>query len=90
MISTAAEGYDPCPLEGFDSKRMKKLLEFPYGAGINMVVPCGIRDGEKGIWASGTAFRSLRCTIGSDLPGKESSLHCGEGGPPVEAFRGMS
>ena len=50
MISTAAEGYDPCPLEGFDSKRMKKLLEFPYGAGINMVVPCGIRDGEKDIW----------------------------------------
>lgn len=50
MIAMAAEGYDTCPLEGFDSKRMKKLLKLPHGAGINMVVPCGIRDGEKGIW----------------------------------------
>ena len=50
MIAMAAEGYDTCPLEGFDSKRMKKLLKLPHGAGINMVVPCGMRDGEKGIW----------------------------------------
>ena len=50
MIAMAAEGYDTCPLEGFDSKRMKKLLKLPHGAGINMVIPCGIRDGEKGIW----------------------------------------
>ena len=50
MIAMAAEGYDTCPLEGFDSKRMKKLLKLPHGAGINMVVPCGIRDREKGIW----------------------------------------
>ena len=39
-----------CPLEGFDSRRMKKLLKLPHGAGINMVIPCGIRDGNKGIW----------------------------------------
>lgn len=29
---------------------MKKLLKLPHGAGINMVIPCGIRDGNKGIW----------------------------------------
>lgn len=50
MIAMANEGYDTCPLEGFDSKRIKKLLKLPHGAGINMVVPCGIRDGVKGIW----------------------------------------
>ena len=42
--------HDTCPLEGFDSRRMKKLLKLPHGAGINMVIPCGIRDGNKGIW----------------------------------------
>lgn len=50
MIAMANEGYDTCPLEGFDSKRIKKLLKLPHGAGINMVIPCGIRDGNKGIW----------------------------------------
>lgn len=50
MIAMANEGYDTCPLEGFDSKRIKKLLKLPYGAGINMIIACGIRDGDKGIW----------------------------------------
>lgn len=50
MIAMANEKYDTCPLEGFDSKRIKKLLKLPSGAGINMVIPCGIRNGEKGIW----------------------------------------
>ena len=50
MIAMASEGYDTCPLEGVDTKRIKKLLKLPRRAGINMVIPCGIRDGEKGIW----------------------------------------
>lgn len=50
MIAMANEGYDTCPLEGFDSRRIKKLLKLPHGAGINMVIPCGIRKGNKGIW----------------------------------------
>lgn len=50
MIAMAAEGYDTCPLEGVDSKRIKKLLKLPRRTGINMVIPCGIRDGVKGIW----------------------------------------
>ncbi len=49
MVAMANEGYDTCPLEGVDSKRIKKLLKLPHGAGINMVIPCGIRDGNKGI-----------------------------------------
>lgn len=50
MIAMANEGYDTCPLEGFDSKMVKKLLKLPRGAGVNMVIPCGIRKGNKGIW----------------------------------------
>ena len=50
MIAMANEGYDTCPLEGFDGIRVRKLLGLPRGAEINMVVSCGIRNGEKGIW----------------------------------------
>ena len=50
MIAMANEGYDTCPLEGLDSRRLSRLLKLPCGAEINMVVSCGIRDGNKGIW----------------------------------------
>lgn len=49
MIAMANEGYDTCPLEGFDSKRIKKILKLPMSAEINMVISCGIRK-EEGIW----------------------------------------
>ncbi len=50
MIAMANEGYDTCPLEGFDSKIVKKILNLPHGAEINMVISCGIRKGNVGIW----------------------------------------
>ena len=46
MVSMAAYGYDTCPMEGFDSKRLKKLLKLPSGAQISMVIGCGIRKPE--------------------------------------------
>jgi nitroreductase len=49
MLAMAAEGYDTCPMEGFDSRKVKRLLKIPFGAEINMVISCGIRD-EKGVW----------------------------------------
>ena len=33
-----------------DSRRLKRTLKLPHGAEINMAIPCGIRDGNKGIW----------------------------------------
>ena len=36
-------------MEGFDSRRVKKILNLPFGAEVNMIVSCGIRD-EKGVW----------------------------------------
>jgi len=50
MLSMAAYGYDTCPMEGSDTKRIKNILNLPYGAEINMVISCGIRlpDGIYG------------------------------------------
>ena len=43
MISMAANNYDTCPMEGFDSKRVKAILGLPSSAMITMVISCGIR-----------------------------------------------
>ena len=50
MMSMAAQGYDTCPMEGFDSQRLKKILDLPKKAQISMVIGCGIRkpDGIYG------------------------------------------
>lgn len=54
MISMAAVGLDTCPMEGFDSLRLRKLLKLPRGAEINMVIGCGVRE-ENGVY--GPRFR---------------------------------
>jgi nitroreductase len=50
MYAMKAEGYDTCPMEGFDSKRVKKLLNLPKGSEINMIIGCGkgLPDGIYG------------------------------------------
>ncbi len=54
MLSMAAIGYDTCPMEGSDTFLVKKLLNLPLGAEINMVIGCGIRA-ENGVY--GDRFR---------------------------------
>lgn len=54
MISMAAIGYDTCPMEGSDTLRVKRILDLPYRAEVNMVIGCGIRD-PRGIY--GPRFR---------------------------------
>lgn len=49
MLAMANEGYDTCPMEGFDSKKVKRILNLPMGAEVNMVVSCGIRE-AGGVW----------------------------------------
>lgn len=51
MISMAAVGYDTCPMEGFDSKKVKRILGLPSSAEITMVVSCGLRE-ESGVYGS--------------------------------------
>lgn len=54
MISMAAINYDTCPMEGFDSLRVKQIIGLPKSSEINMIIGCGIRD-ENGIY--GERFR---------------------------------
>jgi nitroreductase len=54
MISMAEIGYDTCPMEGSDTLRVKRILNIPWSAEINMIIGCGKRD-EKGIY--GPRFR---------------------------------
>lgn len=49
MLAMANEGYDTCPMEGMDSRRIKKILGLPEGAEVNMVISCGIRK-QSGVW----------------------------------------
>ena len=50
MLSMSSSGYDTCPMEGFDSVRVKKILNLPSSAEINMIIGCGIRS-EKGVYS---------------------------------------
>ncbi|WP_340062997.1 nitroreductase family protein [Ascidiimonas aurantiaca] len=50
MLSMAAKGYDTCPMEGSDTLMIKNILKLPRGSEICMVIACGIRDGNKGIY----------------------------------------
>ncbi len=49
MTAMRAEGYDTCPMEGFDSKRVKQLLGLNPKDEITMIIGCGPRA-EDGIY----------------------------------------
>jgi len=49
MLSIAAEGFETCPMEGFDQVRARKALGLPRGAEISMIISVG-KGTEKGIW----------------------------------------
>lgn len=50
MLAMTEAGYDTCPIEGLDARRVKRILNLPYGAEINMIVACGKRKAGRGIW----------------------------------------
>ena len=54
MTAISAQGYDTCPMEGFDELKVKKLLKLGCRARVVMVVSVGMRDPE-GVW--GERFR---------------------------------
>ena len=49
MAALSAEGWDSCPMEGFDPWRARKLLRLPRGAEVSMFLAVGKRS-PKGIW----------------------------------------
>ena len=54
MMALVAQGYDSCPMEGFDHKRVKKILKLNYQSHVVMVIGVGKAD-PKGIY--GERFR---------------------------------
>lgn len=55
MLSMQAEGYATCPMEGFDEKRLKRLLKLPRKAEINMVIATGPME-EGGVYSDRYRF----------------------------------
>lgn len=49
MLAMSEAKYDTCPVEGFDSRLVRKVLNLPSGAEVNMIVTCGIRK-PTGVW----------------------------------------
>lgn len=49
MLGMSEAGYDTCPVEGYDSRRIRRALNLPCGAEINMLITCGIRLPD-GVW----------------------------------------
>ena len=54
MMALVAQGYDSCPMEGFDQNRVKRILKLNHNAHIVMVLGVGKAD-PKGIY--GDRFR---------------------------------
>jgi nitroreductase len=52
MMGLAALGYDSCPMEGLDSKRVKKILGLGRNSIIVMAISVGKRDPKKGVYGS--------------------------------------
>ena len=54
MMGLVAQGYDSCPMEGFDNKRVKKILSLNSHSHVVMVIGVGKQD-PKGVY--GERFR---------------------------------
>ncbi len=50
MMGASALGYDTCPMEGLDSKRVKKILGLGRNSIIVMAISVGKRDPKKGVY----------------------------------------
>jgi len=57
MLAITAQGFDTCPMEGFDELRVKRILDSKCGDTIVMVISVGERV-DRGVW--GERFRSPR------------------------------
>jgi len=55
MLALRAKGLDSCPMEGMDSRRIKKLLGLPRSAAVVMVVAAGRRS-SKGVYGPRLRF----------------------------------
>lgn len=59
MLSLRAYGYDSCPMEGYDSKMIKKILNLPKDAVVVMVISAGKRA-KGGVYGPRIRFDESR------------------------------
>jgi nitroreductase len=59
MLGFRAHGFDTCPMEGLDSKRVRKILKTPSDANIVMAISVGKRA-EDGVYAPRLRFEKSR------------------------------
>ena len=57
MLALKAHGYDSCPMEGFDEKRVRKILQYPSDAFTVMMIGAG-KGAEDGIYYPRMRFAS--------------------------------
>lgn len=55
MLAASAHGLDTCPMEGLDSRRVKKLLGLPRSATVVMAISVGRRS-PKGVYGERIRF----------------------------------
>ena len=60
MLAIAAQGFDTCPMEGFDSVRVRKVLGASRSERVVMVISVGERT-ERGVW--GEQYRIPRSEV---------------------------
>jgi nitroreductase len=57
MLAISAQGFDTCPMEGFDESRVKNILDLKWSDRVVMVISVGERV-DRGVW--GERYRSPR------------------------------
>jgi nitroreductase len=56
MLAIAAQGYGTCPMEGFDERRVKRILGLKMTDRVVMVISAGLPNPEKGVWGPQVRF----------------------------------
>ena len=56
MLAISAEGYGTCPMEGFDERRVKRLLGLKFSDRVVMVISVGEPETTRGIWGGQIRF----------------------------------
>jgi nitroreductase len=55
MLAMSAQGFDTCPMEGFDKNRVAKILKLKGSSNIVMVISAGKRAND-GVWGERIRF----------------------------------
>jgi nitroreductase len=55
MLALRSYSFDSCPMEGFDEKKVREILELPEGAYITMVIGAGKRA-QNGVYGPRIRF----------------------------------